>query len=331
MNDSWIPDHEQTDPRPSEGSPRPNETSAESLMAADLSLIDALLTSLSVTAGVEREHRVRRVLAALDEPSRHTWRGFGPVRWATPARWVTALAVAAAFLVAISIFWAQVSRHSLADDVLSAVNKACSTPIDRIYTIRRAVPGLDGSRLPRGRLYLRGREGLVITWGNVVLGRRGDQFWLVVDGKQVTLSDSFYWIDASSAGDQVGIGILQELSFESQYVPLMQLAAVAEMMQHDYDVSLSQAVLDGDTMDFLVGRRRAVAEAETANLPREIRLWAEVPSYMIRRAELVWAAENAIVLESVPAETVTVDWYDYPAHCDSAPVVRWIDASADDS
>ena len=213
------------------------------------------------------------------------------------ARWFTFAAVAASFLLAITLFSIQSARNTLANEVLSAVNKASSASTDRVYSVRRVLSSSGENSLPRGTLYLRGREGFVVTWGDAVLGRNDDQFWLVASGQHVTVADSFDWIDADSSRDQLGLGILQELSLRSQHVPLMQLASVAELMECDYEVDLSRVQLDGEAVDLLVGKRQSAA----SGLPMNIRLWADIQSRIIRRVELDWGPGNAIILELSPA------------------------------
>ncbi len=296
---------------PQERCPEDEATQKE---VADLLLVDALLASMSEHAAQEREHRIQIVMEAVRAPS------LARQPKSHLARWFTLAAVAVSFLMAITLFSIQSARNTLANEVLSAVNKASSTSTDRVYAVRRVLSSSGENDLPRGTLYLRGREGFVLTWGDAVLGRHGDQFWLVASQQHVTVADSFDWIDADSSRDQLGLGIMQELSLRSLHVPLMQLASVAELMQYDYEVHLSRVRLDGEAVDLLVGERRSAA----SGLPMNIRLWADIHSRIIRRAELDWGPGNAIFLELTSGEPVPRQWYDYSAHCVGEPIVRHI-------
>jgi hypothetical protein len=160
----------------------------------------------------------------------------------------------------------------------------------------------------------------VITWGEVVLGRAGNEFWLVSHGQHVTLSKNFDWIDSHDANDRLGINILQELSIQSRHVPLMQLASVAELMQHDYDVTLQQSTHKGQPVDLLEGIQSSIAQ----QLPECIRLWADPETRAILRAELTWGPGNYLVLELNKDKSVPAQWYSYLTHCDGEPQVRHI-------
>jgi hypothetical protein len=281
---------------------------------AELNLVDALLDSMSDRAARERQRRVRSVMQAIGEEVR-----VGQPR-SHLTRWMTIAAVAAAFLIAVALFSVHSARNALANEVLSAVNRASAVSIDRVYTVRRVLGSPGRNDLPRGTLYLRGREGLLLIWGDAILGRTGAQFWLLTDGRHVTVAESFDWIDAEGVGDQVGVRFFQELSLNSVHVPLMQLASVAELMQYDYELELTRVRLDGEAADLLVGRRRSSA----IELPERIRLWADADSRIVRRAELAWDPANAVIFELAPEESVPADWYSYSAHCNGEPIVRRI-------
>lgn len=278
---------------------------------ADLLLVDALLASMSNGAAEEREERIRRVMLALDAPQPASRPR------ARLLRWSPILALAAGLLLVVMGSWIEFARKSLADEVLAAVDEVSSEAIDRVYAFRRLrLPSVEGGT-PQGRLYLRGRRGFVITCDEAVLGRDGDQFWVVVPPREVILSDDFRWIDARATQDEVGLRFMQELSLESRHIPLMQLASVAELMRHDYDVALSRVELGNRAADLLVGRRRSAR----SELPATIRLWSDLDSRIIRRAEIEWGPGNALVLELLPAEPVPEGWYGYRAHCRGEPTV----------
>lgn len=286
---------------------------ADSYMA-DLLLVDALLAHMSDNTGDHQEKRIRAVMDAIHNT---------PARPRTPsrlARWASFGAAAACVLVIVTVLWIQFEKRSLANEVLLAVCEVSSKTTDRVYSITRVLPGHGDCQLPQGKLYLRGREGFVITWEKVVLGRCGDQFWLVGPDQQVTVADSFQWINSHSTGDEFGLRIMQELSLESRHVPLMQLASVAELMQHDYEVELNRGQGANRAIDLLVGRRRN----DESDLPETIRLWSDRDSRIIQRAELRWRPDNAIIMELVPSEPLPTTWYEYQTHCDGAPAVRRI-------
>ena len=281
---------------------------------ADVLLVDALLASMSDGAVDEQAARIGRVLDAIHDSTPALWR---PARL---AYWSSLAALAACLLIAVALSWTQFGQHTMAKELLSAVHKVSLEVTDRVYSIRRVVSTSADLPLPQGRLYLRGREGFVITWSDVVLGRNGDEFWLVAPDGHVTLSGNFDWIDAGSTRDEVGLRVVQELSLQSRHIPLMQLASVAELMGHDYDVKWSRGQLEGRRVDLLVGYRQTAA----SELPETIQLWSDVDSQVIQRAELGWGRDNAIVLELEPAEPIAADWYSYQAHGDAHRSVRRI-------
>ena len=277
-------------------------------------LVDALLADMADGAVGEQDDRIRRVMDTIHDPAPTARPRKRFVRWSSLA------AVAACLVIAVTLFWIQLSQKSLANEVLLAVNQVSAEATDRVYGIRRVLATTSDHDLAQGRLYLRGRSGFVITCGEVVLGRNGDQFWLVAPDQQVTLSEDFRWIDARSTDDELGLRIMQELSIESRHVPLMQLASVADLMQHDYEVTLSRSRFEGGSVDLLVGQR----QSERTELPATIRLWADVASRIIQRAELSWGKDNAIILELAPAESIPEAWYCYETHCEGEPTVRRI-------
>jgi hypothetical protein len=290
----------------------PEDDAAAQGYLADLLLVDALLANMSESAEAALEARIRRVMEGIDPPART---GRPRVRL---LRWSSVAAVAACLLIAVTLMWMQLARNSLANEVLAAVNEASAEATDRIYAIRRVLPSTVERQRPQGRLYLRGRSGFVMTCDRVVLGRDADQFWLVGPNQQVTLSDDFHWIDARATHDTLGLRFLQELSLESRHIPLMQLASVAELMRHDYDVTLSRELLGTRSVDLLIGHRRSAR----SELPATIQLWADSDSRIIQRAELAWGQDNAIILDLLPDEPVPERWYHYEAHCRGEPKIR---------
>ena len=238
--------------------------------------------------------------------------------------WVTAATAAALLLLVVTLVVVQWNNRTLASDVLLAVTKTTASPADRVYSVRRLLPGNDDME-PHGTLYLRGRAGLVLTWGNVVLGRSGNESWVVDQHDHVILSDSFQWIDQQSTGDVLGTAFLQELSLQSRQVPLMQLAAVSELMQHDYRVLVSRTNLNATPVDLLVGNRKRTGQ----DLPRRIRLWADAQSRVILQAELSWEPDNGVLLQLAPLTPVDRDWYQYTSHCDPTAQVEHVESASD--
>ena len=117
---------------------------------------------------------------------------------------------------------------------------------------------------------------------------------------------------------------MKEISVESRRAPLVQLSAVVDLMQHDYDVTLDRSdQLGGLEADVLTGRRRQQA---TSDLPNMIRLWSRVDSRIIHRAEFSWGTEesaaNRIVLELTDSESVPADWYHHERHHSAERSVR---------
>jgi hypothetical protein len=281
---------------------------------ADLLLMDALLANLSGGAADAREDRIRRVMRALDQSRA------APRPRTRLLRWSPVVAVAASVVIVIVGSWVQLARKSLANDVLVAVNEVSAEAVDRVYAIERvrAESGLRG--VPQGRLYLRGRSGFVIACDQAILGRSADEFWVVVPPRQVFVAGDFRWIDARATQDELGLRFMQEVSLESRHIPLVQLASVAELMQHDYSVTLSRSQLGDRPVDILTGRRRS----DRDELPTTIRLWSDIDSRIIERAEISWEPDNALILELLPAEPVPRDWYGYEAHCQGEPSVRRI-------
>ncbi len=311
---AWIDGHDDGVPEAGAASPPPEHEEVTQRYLADLLLVDALLSNMSHDAARVREQRIRRVMQALDEPAAAV-----PAR-ARMLRWAPLLTAAAVLLVVVLGSWIQFARQSLADDLLTAVNEVSAEAIDRVYSFQRVRAAGEPGGEPAGRLYLRGRAGFVIVCDQAVLGRNADQFWVVVPPQNVFLSHDFQWIDARATQDEVGLRFVQQLSLESRHIPLMQLASVAELMQHDYDVTVSRVQFGPRVADLLQGQRRSAR----TDLPAVIRLWSDHASRIIQRAELSWAPDNTLALELLPAEPVADQWYDYPAHCQGVPAVQHV-------
>jgi hypothetical protein len=289
------------------------ETTAQHYLA-DLLLVDALLTNMADGEDGEREKRIRRVMEALDRDAPT------PLPRVPLVRRSLIAATAACLLIAVTVFSLHFARDSLADEVLLAVNKVSARATDRVYAIRHTRGTTGGLVAHQARLYLRGRSGFVIKCGQGVLGRNADQFWLVDSRQQVTVSDDFHGIDARLTQDERGLRFLQELSLESRHIPLMQLASVAELMQHDYVVTLSQSRHDQRDVHLLVGHRRH----SKSGLPSTIQLWADIDTRIIQRAELRWEQDSVVILDLLPDESVPPEWYSYQAHCHENPAARYV-------
>jgi hypothetical protein len=294
------------------------ETIAQHYLA-DLLLVDALLSQMADGADKQRELRIRRVMDAIERSSVDP-----PVLAPRPRvpllRRLLIAASAACVLLAFTLFSLQFARDSLADDVLLAVDQATARETDRVYAIRQARGASGEVVASQAKLYLRGRSGFVIKCAQGVLGRDGDRFWLVDSQQQVTVSEDFRSIDTRLNQDELGLRFLHELSLESRHIPLMQLASVAQLMQHDYVVTLSRSRYGEHDADLLIGQRRHAR----SGLPATIHLWADVDTRIIQRAELRWEQEYVLILDLLPDESVPRQWYGYQTHCHPDSAVRRI-------
>jgi hypothetical protein len=97
----------------------------------------------------------------------------------------------------------------------------------------------------------------------------------------------------------------------------MQLSSVAELMQHDYHVSVNSGVQHRQqAVDELVGIQTSGNKA----LPDTIRLWSGAESRIIHGAQFVWENDkeksqpSTLVFELVDAEPVPENWYNHEAH-----------------
>ena len=312
LSSAWI-DGDGADPASTgEASAPAIQEPAAAQYLADLLLMDSLLAHMSDGAAAMQEARIGRVMHALDESDA------APRSRTRLLRWSPLLAVAATILIVVAGSWVQLTRQSLANDVLLAINEVSAEAIDRVYTLSavRREGGPQGAS--QGRLYLRGRSGFVLACNEALLGRSADQFWVVVPPRQVFLSSDFHWINAQAAHDEVGLRFMQEVSLEAQQIPLMQLASVAELMRHDYRVTLTRGELGYHPMDILIGQRRG----DRPELPASIQLWSDIDSRIIQRAEISWAPDNALILELLPGEPVPDNWYEYRTHCDGEPTIH---------
>jgi hypothetical protein len=100
----------------------------------------------------------------------------------------------------------------------------------------------------------------------------------------------------------------------------MQLASVAQLMQHDYVVTLSRSQQGQHEADLLIGHRRHAR----SGLPATIHLWADIDTRIIQRAELRWEQEYVLILDLLPDESVPRGWYRYETHCRPDSAVRRI-------
>lgn len=278
--------------------------------AAELQLIDALLSSMSRRAGGDRDARIRRVMDAVAETPTV------PGKRTRSRLWQSLLAVAACLTLACTLSWLQFSRESRADDVLIEIAGVSQEKIDRVYSVRRIVSTTGGPDQREGRLYLRGCEGLVIVCGDVVLGRNTHEFWFVPQEGPVVVAEDFEWMVGASEREKREIGLLNALAIDSRSLPLVQLSSAVELMRQDYEVTLDDELLHGRPVDLLVGTLRD----RTSGLPDTIRLWSDKQSRTINRAELEWrkprqrSPANIVILELIAAERVGPDWYDRETH-----------------
>ena len=284
------------------------------IRVADLQLVDALLSQLSPNARQERSVRIRRVMASIDtnEPSRQT-----DARY---SHWKSTVAIAASLLIAVSIFWVEFVAESRADVILRKVGEVTLEKTDRVYHVRRKTSNLEAPQEIEGKLYLRGRDGFALGCGDVILGRYGDEYWFVPKRGEVVLAENFEWIVADSEQRANELELLKHLSVDSRHVSIMQLSTVVELMRDDYDVTLGSQGRHDQSVDAIVGTLRDGA----STLPDTIRLWADVTSRVIHRAEFSWRSDETLILELAPMERVPANWYEHETHHDVQRVVRRI-------
>jgi hypothetical protein len=289
---------------------------------ADLQLVDAMLAGLSDRTRDEQSERIRRVMSAITGESgpaeAQESESTATVRREKFLPWSTLLALAACLLVISGISSALLMRESRAATLLPQINEVATQNIDRVYDIHRVLPSADGTREElRGRLYLRGIEGFVVTSGGAVFGRSSNEFWFVSPAGKVIIADDFSWIIDESEQERQELGLLKELSVESSRIPLMQLSSVAELMQHDYEVTVQSGMQHGQqAVDELVGKQKS----GNRELPDTIRLWSGAESRIIHGAQFVWENDketsqpSTLVFELVDAEVVPENWYNLEAH-----------------
>ncbi len=282
---------------------------------ADLQLVEILLGSLSDETREDETQRIRRVMDAIQNSETVSDRRSSPAY-----RWPSLVGLALSLLVIFGLYSVRFLEKSRADVLLPRISEVAHQNVDRVYNMHRTSQSAEGPREEfRGRLYLRGIEGFVITCGDVVLGRNADDFWFVPSSGEVIVADDFAWMIAGSAEEEHELGLLRDLSVESSRVPLMQLTSVIQLMQHDYDVTLNTGVYRGQRqVDELAGTRKGAS----GGLPDTIRLWSGTDSQVIYAAKLSWGEEddsqqNTLVFELLePPEPggVSSDWYNHEVH-----------------
>lgn len=293
--------------------------------AADLQLIDALLSSTSDHAVAERANRIKRVMEAIggNRPSANTKRRM--------RQWPSLLAIAASLMIGLGLLWSQFAKDTRASDALQQIGEVAKEQVDRIYLLRRDVLRSDGEQRLEGELYLRGCDGFVLDCGHVVLGRNADEYWCIENDGEVVISENFRWMDAKSEHGKREVELLKELSIDSRNVPLMQLSSVIDLMQENYEVSLSSNVYHGkQRVDEVVATLQATtskASDRWPGFPDTISLWSGADSHIIYRAELSWGSDNTLVLKLLPARPIPTDWYQHEAHHSADRPVRRIPSS----
>ena len=277
----------------------------EQSQIADLQLVHALLATLPTQVVSEKERRVRRVMTAINSPPQKSWPQLDD-------RLRSALAVAAVLLLGLSLVWTQFNRESHAGLILRQIAAATIQNVDRVYHLQRTNTGTTPEPAVEGKLYLRGREGFVLRCGEHVLGRHGDDYWIVPKQGHVLLADDFQWMVAESEPLAGEIELLKHLSEDSGRVPMMQLSAVVELMEHDYQVKLRHQDSDNSGEQTIEATRKD----ERGSLPQTITLTASAETKIIRRAEFSWGPRTELALELAPFEPVPIDWYTPEAHYD---------------
>ncbi len=128
LSSAWI-DGDGDDPASTSApsTPAMQDPAAEQYLA-DMLLMDSLLANMSGGAAEMQEARIGRVIHALDDSEA------APRSRTRFLRWSPLLAVAATILIVVAGSWVQLTRESLANDVLLAINEVSSESIDRVYT-----------------------------------------------------------------------------------------------------------------------------------------------------------------------------------------------------
>ena len=288
---------------------------------ADLQMVDALLANLSANEIDDRESRIQRVMDSIESAELPKKRYVGLS---------STIAIAASLLVLLGVAWSQFSRETRASIVLREISEAAFENVDRIYTVRRHhtvqrhSSGPSAEQKADAKLYLRGRDGFVLSCGTTVLGRSDDEYWLVPEKGDVLIADSFRWIIGKSDRPTEELELLILLSSNSRRVPIMQLSSVVELMRHDYRVTLQP----GTTQDLAEHAIVGTLKKGRVHLPRTISLWADAKSSIIRRVEFSWAPDNSLSLELGPTEEVPWNWYTRASHCDEGRKTRRVFAES---
>ncbi len=276
----------------------------QQVQVADLQLVDALLADLSPEADRTKAARIQRVMAAIGPDKR----GLRTLR--RHVRLKPVLAMAASLLVALGLFWAQPVGESRAEVVLREIGEVVLENIDRVYVARRETSASSPGQTVEGRLYLRGNEGFLFRWGDVVAGRDKDEFWLVPEAGPVTLARNFSWIVAQSERQADELQLLRAMSLHSRRVPIVELPVAVELLKKFYDISLASGEHNGRPVDMILGTLRR----KHAHLPDRISLSADGTSRIIQRFSFHWGPADTIVFELAPGEEVPGNWYRHETH-----------------
>ena len=291
-----------------------NLSTEDLTMIADLQVVDALLLNLPESANDQRAARIQNVMKAIDATE-------SPLKPTKPRHTLrSAMALAASVLIILGLAWTQFSGEIRAELILREIRKVTLENIDRVYDLRRITSHSAADHEVEAKLYLRGQDGFVLHCDDAVLGRIGDQFWLVPKQGDVLIADSFQWMVARSERSIRELELLKQLSSDSRRVPIMQLSDVVELMKDAYSVTLSTDARTDRNEHAIVG----TLTKTSVNLPNQINLWADATSNIIRRAEIRWQRGDTLSLELRPAEQVPAGWYTHNAHHDDRRGVRHV-------
>lgn len=299
----WLDD----DSSPSELASKPLPPEDERLVA-DMQVTDALLTSLSPQAQQEQSQRLDLALEAIRrEGTDEKQIAHAPLSTSRLTAWATA----ACFALAVSVFWLNSVRESRAvEGVLREMIAASLQSIERVYAVER---GGRNQREPIGKLYLRGCDGFVLETNDAVLGRTGDEYWLVEPKGDVIVAEDFGWLAGASERQRREAVLLREIAVASQRSPLVELSATMELLKHDYKVRLQdQQEIDGQPVYTVVGERRG----GDSLLPARIVLHAEQRTHVVCQVEFWWdgASQDCVSLRLLDVPPQTDDWYRHQHH-----------------
>lgn len=291
---------------------------------ADQQLVDALLQSLADRDPRDTSNRVRRVMdtIAAESPSLATSNHRAARMWSL-------VGLAACLLVAYTLLLMKLANESRANEILAQIRQVSLADTDRVYHVFHSSSQHAAPFEFLGKLYLRGTTGFVVQVNDCVVGRYGDEYWVVPPEGPIFVAHSFNWLNSSSTRDLLELQLLKDLSVASHRAPLMQLSTIVEAIEGDYDFAVHRGIYDGvRRLDELSASRR------TANteLPMAIRLWFDAETKIVHTVELTWSVvagqplRHSVRFALAPAENVADEWYQHTAHHAADRPVRRMDS-----